>query len=105
MTYQSYESEETHIKGQIQRDDVGSTQQFVKGAILGPATQFLAQPAAVVILNVHAERLCLFLQVPPDPSHAEDSEHFVLRIMTQRRSRIPSPIVLPQREHGGVVVP
>ena len=51
-----------------------------------------------MILHIHAKRLCLLREIPPNPTHAQYAQHFPLRIMSERRRLLTSELALPEIE-------
>lgn len=90
------------VQWQIQRQHIGPSQQFVELHILCPVGNPGLQLVPVVVNNLHAKRLRLLLQIAADTTHAEDAEHLVLWVVTERGSGMSTPVAVAQREHGPV---
>ena len=92
----------THIERHVHTYHITRPQKLLKPHIFGASAQFIAQPASVVILHLHPQRLSLLLEVPPDPSHAQDPYDFTLGIMAERWRSLATEFTFAQvHERGG----
>lgn len=92
------------VQRQVQAQHVAASQQVLERHVLGPVSPGRVQRPPVVVDDSHAERLGLLLHVAPDAAHAEDAQHFTLRVVAERGRRRAAPQTLPQRDHAGVEV-
>ena len=61
-----------YIQRQIQTNNITCPQQLFKPNILRPSTQLLTKRIPIMVLHLHAKRLCFLLQIPPNPTHAQN---------------------------------
>lgn len=54
---------------------------------------------------LHAKDIGLLLEIPANPTHAQDPQRLPLGIVAQRRSGIAPPLALSQSQHGRVETP
>ncbi len=77
----------TYGERKVQAEDVTFGEQIVEADILGSFGLVVSQLVSVVVDDLHAEHLGLFLDVQADSPQAEDAQDLALRIVAERRGR------------------